>query len=148
MIRASCVALLALAAACGSDTEQRAFEGVWGLDDNGCGAVLSLDSGTYELFYLCELTTGDVGAELEAGTYEATDSNLTLSPGSSSCPDATSNTFGWSVSGGTLTLIAPSGALIWQELPRSQGGSPNTGTVVFGCYDGDSFTPMPVRNVD
>lgn len=121
---------------------------VGGLEDGGCAAILSLDSGTYDFVYLCELTTGDVGAELESGTYDATSTTVTLKPGTASCPDAADKRFGWEVSDNTLTLADSNGALIWRQLPRSEGGAPETGTVVFGCYDGDAFTQMPVQNVD
>lgn len=149
------LALLAGVAGCGGgggDPSERLI-GQWALlTPDGCAAGLAFTKGgVYQETYLCELNTGDFGAEIATGTYEASGDEVTFFPERSSCADddAEPHTFGFSFAkDGDLRLTTPAAVLILQPNPEQEGDFDDPSIFLIGCYaDDDSFEPRPLQDI-
>ncbi len=128
--------------------------GSWGVSlDDGCVAVLVfLDTFRYASVFSCHLQGGGVGGELEAGDWHRSGPNrVAFRPTQNSCPesmrspeDRAITDAGAVVSKGQLTLVTSEAGIIFDSVPQTK---PESGAVVFGCWDGDSFYPAPVTDL-
>lgn len=155
------VTLLGLAALAGcsggdDDTEpNQALIGKWALDlpsspGDACGLAGVFWETKYEIDLICRLSDGSLGVEAEVGDYQADGKTLSTTPTHASCKQADRNhgpdSIAYGVSGSTLRIVTPSGAILLQKLtddPNAVG----TGTAVihFGCANDDAFVYAPVE---
>lgn len=148
MRRLLAVACLVLGLGCGGGDEPAdALQGTWGLDVNASCALASTFKGNVvEIDFVCLLTDGSIGLEARVGTFTASDTTITTAITQATCPPAEvlrSETFSYALDGSELTVVGTDGALVFQRVSDTGGGS---GIVAFGCYDADlNFFPMPIR---
>jgi hypothetical protein len=132
---------------CDGSAPADALQGSWGLEQaDGCVLVQEFDGANYVLGQLCQLTNGNFGFDVEDGTFQATDSQITFSPTKASCHSHshTAEVDQYSISKGNLTISNPSlgFAVVLVKIPDSSSA---TGAVVLtGCWDGDLFNQSPV----
>jgi hypothetical protein len=136
-----------IAVACGDDAAaEPELEGLWFLesDSQACGLALYLEDGEYEFATVCELTSGEIVSEVEAGTFSEDGRRITLQPVRSSCADdrAYPETVEYEfIDGGLLRISAPQGVLVFERLKAEA----SNGRVTYGCFGEDgNFAPMPV----
>lgn len=140
------LALLLASSACTADTAEAPSDrliGSWQTtttigDSAPCswGFVLRGDD-TYTAAIVCELESGSLGSQVEAGSYVATDDELTLQPEQSTCAGDSGDPVEFSysfLSGGQLSLGMTRGVIVFEEAERGGSGS---GVIVFGCWDDD-----------
>lgn len=141
---AACVLVIG----CGDkDDPADALQGTWGLDVNtSCALASTFEGKVVEIDFICLLTDGTLGVEARVGTFAATDTSITTTITHATCPPEEvlrSETFTYKLNGPELTAVGAGGALVFQRVPDTSGGS---GIVVFGCYDAAlNFFPMPIR---
>lgn len=149
--RLCCGVLLALVVGCGGadqSTPEQQVVGSWlftSADGNsGFGAVFK-DDGTYTSAILVASSSTSAEAEVEKGTYSATDTQITFTPNEFSCagPDAI-YAAPYKVDGQSLVLTLGSNVVIMA--PNTDPASSN-GLLQTGCFNAGVFTPQAVAPV-
>jgi hypothetical protein len=140
-----------LAAACGGEADPAAdLEGSWiaeGPAGYDCAYGLEFDDGEYAWMTICTLEDGELGLQVERGTYVVGDERLTLQPTHSSCAEQSNviARLGFAVDGDMLTLTSPAATVVYVRNEASADGS---GAVPFGCYDSNGvFERAPIVEI-
>lgn len=115
----------------------------------GTGGCLLGDNftsgGAYSVNVVCPRADGGFSLQQTNGSYVSDGYTVTLSAGSSSCPNAKkSASASLAVSIDSLTLTTPTGVLIFAR----NRAAPGTATATFGCFDSTgAFTQQPVAPI-
>ena len=139
----SAVVAVCLAMGCGGDDDP-SLEGAWGADeDEGCRSALIFKGDTFEEVYACELEDGTFGYESYRGTYSESDGKISVHITASSCPDtdASTETLSYEFVGPRLRVSTSRSIALYERIPPAMG----SGSAEYGCYDGDTFEPSPVK---
>lgn len=129
---------------CGGD-EAEVLEGQWMAEIPGkeCVVVLAFTGAIYEADTVCVLRqSGNTGLEAEVGTFTATGGKLSTVPSKTTCATATPATSSYKLEPGMLTVVTVANVLVMRRPPPPSNTST---TAVFGCYNGDAFTPGPIH---
>jgi len=133
---------------CGDVTPDDPLRGtIWDTQLNATDVLLVSfhTDGTYNEGTVFNLTSGQIGADVERGTYTVRGDQLTAKPTSASCPThshvAETSTF--QIVGSNLTLNNAMGAVILEKTATDTSSS-SGGTVTYGCSDNDRFTPHEI----
>lgn len=133
---------------CGGDpTPAERLQGVW-FDANAlqCFPSVAFSGSSFSIATICASSNGNAQADIEAGTFVATDTKITVTIDRASCPATASKSFavGYALTGGSLVLSDASATL---SLVRTTPGV-GSGTVMYGCIaDDGTFTPMPISSL-
>lgn len=145
-----CALLIAAAlAGCGADESGPAIEGQWvavASDGTECELTFEVEGDGFAAGTVCRLNSGDLAAEIETGTVEVFEDELFMRRTKSTCGDTGAPrtlTMTYSFAGDVLRLGTPAGVFAFE---RYTGGA-SAGQVAFGCFEGDSFTRMPLTDL-
>jgi len=147
-LAATIAALALLGCAAEKASPQNQLMGAWGVVlPSMCVFSIKFDGGKYSDAITCLLAAGGAGGEVTRGTYVASDSTVTLRPTRASCApdDHPAETIEYALVGDQLKLGFPKLALLLERLDETQASS---GSIVFGCWDGDTFTPGELASVN
>jgi hypothetical protein len=131
---------------CGSKTPQESLVGDWLFQNadgtSGLGVTFNGD-GSYVLADLAVTSSTSANAEVEKGTYTATDTMFTMVPSQWTCDGKdTSSTETYKFSGSLLVVSDSSGVV---TLAPNNGPSTGTFAVTLGCFDAsNNFTAHPL----
>jgi hypothetical protein len=103
--------------------------------NSGIAATFKSD-GTYVVSDLMITSSTSANAQVETGTFTASNGSLAMAPKEDSCPgpDA-AYSLGYSFQGGNLEIVQPSGVLLMQPNTTSPG-SIGSFAITIGCFDG------------
>jgi hypothetical protein len=121
------------------------------IDSDGC--VLSVNFSPngkkYSTIYLCELSSGEMGAEVYSGTVKVSNSTALFQPTKVTCGSKESSDLEYSLSpnGNTLTLMLPTRVLLLDRYDGPDFSTLNASMdISYGCYDVDGyFTPAELK---
>jgi hypothetical protein len=140
--------LLAVVSSCGgsSRTPEERLVGYWSYSNpvGGNGIELQFTGTTYMSrdWQLVSLTSTPAYQEVQTGEYSATDTEITYTPTSSTCPGpAPVYTGSYSFDEDRLAIVESTRAF---TLVRRTGPASTDGTIFFGCFQPDgSFVQSP-----
>lgn len=138
------VVAVCLALGCSGDDEP-SLEGAWGADeDDGCRSALIFKGDTFEEVYACLLEDGTFGYESYRGTFSEGGGKISVHITAASCPDTeeSTETLNYEFLGKRLRVSTNRGIALYERLGEPKGN----GSAEYGCYDGDTFEPSPVRS--
>ena len=139
------VVVVCLALGCSGDDDP-SLEGTWGADeDDGCASALIFKGDSFEEVYACALEDGTFGYESYRGTFSESGGKISVHITAASCPDAEAGTttLDYEFVGKRLRVSTSSGITLYERLGAPKG----SGSADYGCYDGDTFEPSPVRSI-
>jgi hypothetical protein len=148
------LALGVLLVGCGSSDGAAAsapiLDGVWQTTQaSGCAITYGFDGSKFTDNFVCQLQSGNLGMEIESGTFSATGTELDLVPTESSCAaHASAGTVGYSFNGQHLVLRYSNLSIILDKTKPGSGG----GVIANGCWDTDAsntliFTQGPITKL-
>lgn len=139
-------AVALLAAGCGGDEASASAVGLWGLErPDGCVVLLRLNpDDSCRWGVACELETGDIGLQLSEGTCETSGGVLTSTWERSTCADPRPLHVSYTADDTQLKLQGTDGLLLFERLD-ADGDGMGSGTVRYGCWDGDTLVFSDLR---
>jgi hypothetical protein len=135
---------------CGSAEERSPMDGQWfsgNPQTQACAVVWTFEGDTFDLSRYCALNTGQVGLEINRGTFVVAGDEITLTKTRSTCPDGTRApvVLSYVVERRTLTLVSPTAVY---TLARGGLNLQPGAEAFFGCFDAaGNFTPGMLLDV-
>jgi len=137
-------------AACGSAEERSPMDGEWSSGNpqtDTCAVAWIFEADAFDLSRYCALTNGQVGLEIQRGTFIVAGDQITLTKTRSTCPGGTRDpvVLSYVVERNKLTLVSSTAVF---TLARGGLTLRPGSQAIFGCFDAmDRFTAGMLQDI-